>query len=777
MDSEYRTYDYIRRVLADLGWNPRNPRRDGDVYTQGEFNGHDQLLTRALGRKAPENIVLIPWEEGFRYWIVEAKRSHSDLGKALEEAKAYADAVNEAEAGAARFATGIAGSPDDSFLVGTCYWDDHGWKEISINDHQTTGFLSREQCQDILERNSSSINLFDDDPDRFLKKANAINKTLRDNDIAVGDRAKVLGALLLALAAEGHMSIHANPRRMAQEVNSNIDQILREHGKEDFKDTISLALPATDKNHSAFRKAIVETLQHLREMNVRSAINSGDDALGKFYETFLKYANGAKEMGIVLTPRHITKMAVEVLGVNNRDRVYDPSCGTGGFLVSAMDHVRRNGAKDSEYAKFKNCGLWGVEKEDSVYGLALVNMIFRGDGQSGLQDGDCFKHEFWQRDGRIFYISPDDRVPDGATRPFSRALMNPPFRKENQAETEFVDHALRQCKPGALLFAVLPHVNIGGSESAKWRVETLKRHTVKAVIKFDKNLFYPVQAGTYGLILEAHAPHDMQERNNVFMGFLFDDNSRPRISKVLSRHDKRDNVEDMTERLRDFIIGKPLARSSIPREMTLATLKFDEGYSYCPEAYIDNIEPAVPDVIDRALAFRSVEIKAGGRSHPSIETASALKAFPLMDFVSETVPPPLRNVKDWENGDIPVVSATATNNGVSEWKKVPECRILSRLMSISHTHNTKPCQAFWHPYRFSAIGTVHLIRTVAEFANSTEAMLYLCQTVTEANSWRYDYARTVKLSELEVHLPIQPDGSVDFEEIISITKRQISQVL
>ena len=52
-------------------------------------------------------------------------------------------------------------------------------------------------------------------------------------------------------------------------------------------------------------------------MNIRSAINSGTDALGQFYETFLKYANDAKQMGIVLTPRHITKFAVEVLDIHH----------------------------------------------------------------------------------------------------------------------------------------------------------------------------------------------------------------------------------------------------------------------------------------------------------------------------------------------------------------------------------------------------------------------------------------------------------------------------
>ena len=397
-DSEFRAYGYIQKVLAELGWDTRNPARSqgGQVYTQGEFRRHDHLLTEALGQKAPENIVVIPWDGGPRYWIVEAKRTHGERCKALSEAQDYAIQINASMPGAARFATGIAGTPDSSFYVSTTYWDGKAWSEVAINNYEATGFLTLAQCQDILNSNNAALALFDDDPDRFLKKANAINTTLHDNEVPVGDRAGVMAALLLALAQDGNLRIHARPSALMREVNGLISDLLRQHGKEEFAKIIELRLPATEKNHKRYRKAIVDTLQHLREMNIRSAINSGDDALGKFYETFLKYANGAKEMGVVLTPRHVTRLAVDVLGVGPRDRVFDPACGTGGFLISAMEAIRAT--RPGDYNAFRNDGLFGVEQRDDVYGLAIVNMIFRGDGKSRVYDGNCFDHEFWLRD-------------------------------------------------------------------------------------------------------------------------------------------------------------------------------------------------------------------------------------------------------------------------------------------------------------------------------------------------------------------------------------------
>lgn len=622
----------------------------------------------------------------------------------------------------------------------------------------------------------AQIDRFDTDPARFLKKANAINKTLHDNDIAVGDRAKVMGALLLALADDTIIRIYDDPTKMVEQVNGNIRHILRDHGKEDFADTICLTLPATAKNHFSYRKSIVETIQHLREMNVRSAINGSDDALGQFYETFLKYANGAKEMGIVLTPRHITQFATDVLGVSPHDKVFDPTCGTGGFLVSAMDDIRRQHGTGEIYEEFKQSGIFGVEKEDSVYGLALVNMIFRGDGKSGLQDGDCFDHEFWQRDGQIFLLSPDDIERDGSARPFSRVFMNPPFKKLRNPETKFVDYALRQMKPGGLLFAILPAISIGGDDFSEWRKQTLKRHNIKGVVKLDKSVFYPVQEGTYGLIIEAHKPHIIKQR--VFMGILFDDRHRPRRSKLLSSHGERDNMKRMTTDLQNFIIGKPLSKNNIPREQILTPLNIEGNCLFSPEAYIDtNQESVVTGVGERGIHLVTAKMRSAVRRIEDVNPVTRFKEFSLSDFIKSVEKPPLKALKNYDVGNVPVVSATAKDNGINGWRNVPDEMVLKELISISKTHNTKPCQAFWHPYNFTAINTVHLVRPIEEFSSNLAVVLYLCQAITEANAWRYDYARPVKLDELIVFLPVTKDGAVDYKAIDTEARRQLKGVL
>lgn len=154
----------------------------------------------------------------------------------------------------------------------------------------TTGFLLQEQCQDIIERNDANIHHYDVSPDKFLEKANAINEVFHANEILASDRAKVMAALLLALAQNKYLRIYDEPQQLIEEINSNVKTLLRKCGKEGFANEVTIRPPASKKNHHKYRSGIVQALQHLRDMNIRSAINSGDDALGKFYETFLSYA-------------------------------------------------------------------------------------------------------------------------------------------------------------------------------------------------------------------------------------------------------------------------------------------------------------------------------------------------------------------------------------------------------------------------------------------------------------------------------------------------------
>ena len=95
--TEVDAYVFIKRKLGELGWNTRNPERndEGQVWTQNECLSNPHLKT-CLGLDKPENVVKIAETS---LWVIEAKRNHNQIDKALDEAQKYARKLNSAGGG------------------------------------------------------------------------------------------------------------------------------------------------------------------------------------------------------------------------------------------------------------------------------------------------------------------------------------------------------------------------------------------------------------------------------------------------------------------------------------------------------------------------------------------------------------------------------------------------------------------------------------------------------------------------------------------------------
>ena len=125
-----------------------------------------------------------------------------------------------------------------------------------------------------------------------------------------------MAALLLAMLSDTGPNIEErSPTILINDINARVHNVLTTQGKAEFYEYIKIALPSTADNHLKFRQALVDTIQELNGLNIKSAMNSGDDWLGAFYEVFLKYASWAQDLGIVLTPRHLTRWAADVVDI------------------------------------------------------------------------------------------------------------------------------------------------------------------------------------------------------------------------------------------------------------------------------------------------------------------------------------------------------------------------------------------------------------------------------------------------------------------------------
>ena len=600
--SEVDAYIYIKKQLESLGWNTRNPSTNpnGQVWTQNQCLAHP-LIKQAWGAKRPENVVKLSEEE---LWVIEGKADRSNIDRANDEAKNYyAKRINDLNAGVeVKLATGIAGNDDEGWTVHSFINLGGIWSRVTINGQGTTGFLSADDVRVLLEGKTSNVEDFTPPQFRFLQAAERINKILHKGGINKNDRAKTMAALLLSVVDQPP-NLNTSLSILIAEINARSKAVLGANDKGEFAPFVNILPPTNQRNHVNFKEALVHTIQELLNLNIRSAMNSSTDVLGQFYEVFLRYGNGAKEIGIVLTPRHVTRFAVEAIGISPNDIVLDPACGTGGFLVAAYDYIRRHGTK-AQIDRFKVHNLFGIEQDSAVAVLAVVNMIFRGDGKNNLIEGNCFTTSLSAR--TINGQASAHYVHDSASqtnRPITRVLMNPPFSggDGDTEEHEFVTRALEFMDDGGILFSLIPLNCLVGAKAQKvWREsELLAKNTLLSVVTFPTDLFYPsASKQVAGIFVRKGFPH--HQSHPVFWARIVSDGhiilkkKRLLASEMRAPRSCDDEIPEVLEQLRSFLAQPQLVNVNAPMRWKTAPIDFsDSSLELLPEVYLDSIEPTL----------------------------------------------------------------------------------------------------------------------------------------------------------------------------------------
>lgn len=620
VNTEVEAYGFIRQNLGSLGWIVKNPSSatGGQVWTQNQCFAHAGIKL-AFGLSRPENVVKL--SEKY-VWVIEAKAARKQLHLAIEEATdVYAKRINETPECKIRavLASGVAGSEEHGYLIRTRIWLDGKWQPVTINGQEATGLLTPGDVKTLLESGGADIHEFAPPQRLFLQSAERINEILHEGGINKNDRAKTMAALLLSVVDEPPNLDTKLPVLIA-EINGRSEAVLKANGKPDFAPFVRILPPTNTTNHVKFRAALVRTIQELQNLNIRSAMNSSTDVLGQFYEVFLKYGNGAKEIGIVLTPRHVTRFAVEALGVSHADLVLDPACGTGGFLVAAFDHVRRTSTA-AQLEQFKEYNLFGVEQESYVAVLAIVNMIFRGDGKHNITEGNCFSTNLSKRtvDG---YPSAafSKHAPKPGSEPITRVLMNPPFALKASLDQEyrFVSRALELMADGGLLFSLLPlDAMFGAYDQKVWRRdELLAHHTLLAVVSMPYDLFVPAALKqVVGIIVKKGIPHGKDRP--VFWGRVARDGhvtvkkKRLPAAELSPPREEPNHLPIILPHLRNFVANPDTVTVNVPKLYKTAPIDFgDPLLELLPEAYLDtaapsqgDLEQAVEDMTRETAAF------------------------------------------------------------------------------------------------------------------------------------------------------------------------------
>lgn len=227
--------------------------------------------------------------------------------------------------------------------------------------------------------------------------------------------------------------------------------------------------------------------------------NSSEDFIGRFYGEFMSYSGGdGQTLGIVLTPAHICDLMCDLLDVSATDVVIDPTCGTGGFLISAMHKMLSQADGDEQRKSIKKKQLHGFELQSNMFAIACTNMILRRDGNSNLECSDFLAK------------NPAQVQMKGATV----GLMNPPYSQGTKAdpsqyELSFVEHLLNSLTTGARCAVIVPQSSMTGKtkDEQKFKESIMKHHTLEGVITCNTDTFYGVGTNPVIAVFTAHEPH------------------------------------------------------------------------------------------------------------------------------------------------------------------------------------------------------------------------------------------------------------------------------
>jgi type I restriction enzyme M protein len=164
--------------------------------------------------------------------------------------------------------------------------------------------------------------------------------------------------------------------------------------------------------------------QAVYELSPLRLMDMGADAVSSAFQVFRR-ANLKAGEGQYFTPRRVIDSAVKIMDITRQDKIIDPACGTGGFLIEAYRSVsaRAKGPTAQANARtFAHRQIWGVDKDGINVKLARAILVILGDGSANIHVGDSLRGHRWKMD----YPHLTQPLKD---KSYTAVITNPPFGK------------------------------------------------------------------------------------------------------------------------------------------------------------------------------------------------------------------------------------------------------------------------------------------------------------------------------------------------------------
>lgn len=325
------------------------------------------------------------------------------------------------------------------------------------------------------------------------------------------------------------------------------------------------------------------------ELEHYSLLKTDKDVVGDAFEVFAE-SKLVGEKGEFFTPREIVKTAIQIINPQPEQTILDPACGSGGFLIYALEHVWHVMENSKKYKGISDLALvkkqiaekyfFGIDKEIDLVKIAKAYMAIIGDGRGGVvQENTLHTAEDYQPRPKELFVNDK-----GEFKQFDIVLTNPPFGskikvlledsrhfalghkwkkeegewiqtktvKETEPQVLFIERCLEMLKDGGKLAIVLPETYFH-APSTKYVLEFMKKNNnFIAIIDLAHNTFRPYNnAKCILLILEK----GRKQNKNIIMA-VSEEIGHDHNGKVIHRYDKvtnkfTDEIWDDTKIIRE----------------------------------------------------------------------------------------------------------------------------------------------------------------------------------------------------------------------------------
>ena len=750
--AESRARYYIRAEAEKRGWDTKHVGRGGDFLEENEISNHFPDI--GLGLNKPDFLICLAGEPAI---VVEAKNEAGKINEAIDEAIDYANQINEAGNFEVKLALGAAGEEDRGFTVEVQFLAEGEWKPLTSNGYELTTIPTKREVELALAAGDATTSVTVPAAHEFIDAAIELSRILRTAKVEAPLRPKVIGAIVLAMY-QG--AIDTSEGNALSSINSFVEEAISD--AEDIsaakREKLIDALRLSGADFDRLEPWISRVVAILRRLNVRAVLQTDTDFLGMFYEAFLRYGYDNTALGIVFTPRHITRFCTEILGTSSNDEVIDIACGTGGFLVSAFDRMMSAARGPAIVSRIKS-SIYGFDTNPTVWALSMLNMFFRGDGKSNIELGSCF----------------ENTNKTAVHQKFTRAFLNPPFSQDDEPEKDFLDAAMETLKPEGMMAAVVYAGIFADGPHSEWREQFLRRHSLPAMISLPEDLFYPTAAPTTIIIAKAHIP--MEQGAKVLMARVWNDGfeklknrrvERPgsQLPEVFDCFQKMFSEEEFASEIATIIEGQQLDDGAewSPQEWLRQPHVSPAENNRFQEAAVRSIFQAVahyPDLADEALKNFTLNWLAKP-DLPLAETAEVSFFFDVQNGKST-------GERNYSAGTCPYISSGDTSNSIIR-QIAPVTDELFNDGGITVTAFGNAAIQAW-PFMGRGNGGSAVRVLIPNFNMSFNELVWFAAQIN-LQRWRFFYARMSiksRLTRLTIESPPErkPDDTTPIAERIN----------